>query len=154
MEGVGIFMSQNSNSPRTVVKNSQISTTRTITTIAMLCALSYVAVAVGRIPVVPFLKYDPKDVIITIGGFIWGPAVSLITSLIVSLIEMFTISDNGIWGLVMNVISTCAFACTAAFIYKKIHTLKGALIGLIAGCITMTALMMYHPSIWESRDPK
>ena len=33
-----------------------------ITTIAMLCALAYVVMAVGRVPVVLFLKYDPKDV--------------------------------------------------------------------------------------------
>ena len=44
-----------------------------ITTIAMLCALAYVVMAVGRVPVVLFLKYDPKDVVITLGGLIWGP---------------------------------------------------------------------------------
>ena len=42
-----------------------------ITTIAMLCALAYVVMAVGRVPVVLFLKYDPKDVVITLGGLIW-----------------------------------------------------------------------------------
>ena len=31
-----------------------------ITTIAMLCALAYVVMAVGRVPVVLFLKYDPN----------------------------------------------------------------------------------------------
>ena len=41
-----------------------------ITTIAMLCAVSYAVMAVGRVPVVLFLKYDPKDVIITLGGLI------------------------------------------------------------------------------------
>ena len=33
--------------------------TRKITTIGMLCAVTYVIMAVGRIPVVMFLKYDP-----------------------------------------------------------------------------------------------
>lgn len=47
--------------------------TKKLTTLAMLCALAYIAVAVFRIPVVLFLKYDPKDVIIAIGGFIYGP---------------------------------------------------------------------------------
>ena len=37
--------------------------------IAMLAAIAYVIVACIRIPVVLFLKYEPKDVIITIGGF-------------------------------------------------------------------------------------
>ena len=124
---------------------SEISRTKKITTIAMLCALAYIAVFIGRIPVILFLKYDPKDVIITVGGFIWGPMVSLISSVIVSFIEMFTISDNGLWGLLMNIISTCAFACTAAFIYKKKHTAFGALIGLIAGCLCMSGVML----IWN-----
>ena len=45
-----------------------ISKTKKLTTISMLCALAYAAATVGRIPLVLFLKYDPKDVIIAIGG--------------------------------------------------------------------------------------
>jgi len=41
--------------------------------VGMLCALAYVVVVVGRIPIILFLKYDPKDVIIAIGGLIFGP---------------------------------------------------------------------------------
>ncbi len=118
------------------------SKTKKITTIAMLSAIAYVVVVVGRIPVVLFLKYDPKDIIITMGGLIWGPMTSLIVSVIVSLIEMVTISENGPIGLVMNIISTCSFACTASFIYKKKRTLSGAVIGLVAGSLTMVLVMM------------
>ena len=69
-----------------------ISKTKKLVTTGMLCALAYVAVAVGRIPLVLFLKYDPKDVIIAISGLIFGPLTSLSVALIVSLAEMFTIS--------------------------------------------------------------
>ena len=41
--------------------------TKMLTSTAMLCAIAYIAVAACRIPVVLFLKYDPKDVIITLG---------------------------------------------------------------------------------------
>lgn len=109
------------------------SKTRKITTIGMLCALAYVVAAVGRVPIILFLKYDPKDVIIAIGGFIFGPFTSFLIALIVSFVEMFTISDNGILGFLMNVISSCSFACTAAFIYKKKRKLSGAIIGLLCG---------------------
>lgn len=51
-----------------------------ITTIAMLCALAYVVMVVGRVPVVLFLKYDPKDVVITLGGLIWGPMTACLVS--------------------------------------------------------------------------
>ena len=57
------------------------SKTQKITTIAMLCAIAYIVTAVGRIPVVLFLKYDPSDVIVTLGGLIWGPMTSLLLSL-------------------------------------------------------------------------
>ena len=114
-----------------------------ITTIAMLCALAYVVMAVGRVPVVLFLKYDPKDVVITLGGLIWGPMTACLVSVLVSVLEMFTVSDTGILGCIMNILSTCAFACTASAIYRKKRTLAGAVAGLAAGCAVMVSAMLY-----------
>lgn len=116
--------------------------TRRLSITAMLCALAYIVMVIGRVPIVLFLKYDPKDVIITIGGFIFGPMTSLMMSLVVSFVEFFTVSDTGIFGFIMNVISSCAFACTAAVIYKKKHTISGAVIGLITGALTATGVML------------
>ena len=93
--------------------------------IAMLAALAYIAVLVIRIPVVLFLSYEPKDVVITIGGFLLGPMAAFACSAVVSLIEMFSISETGMIGWVMNLLSTCSFACIAALIYKKRHDLTG-----------------------------
>lgn len=118
------------------------SKTKKLTTVAMLCAIAYVVMVVGRIPVVLFLKYDPKDVIITLGGLIWGPLTSFSVSVIVSVIEMLSVSETGILGCIMNIISTCSFACTASFIYKKKRTLLGATIGLLAGSIAMVIVML------------
>lgn len=118
------------------------SKTRKLTTIGMLCALAYVVTVVGRVPIVLFLKYDPKDVIIAIGGLIFGPLTSASVALIVSFVEMFTVSENGILGFLMNVISSCSFACTAAFIYKKKHKLSGAVAGLLCGCGCMVTVML------------
>ena len=108
----------------------------------MLVAISFAAVAFLRIPIVLFLKYDPKDVIITIGGLIWGPLTSLLVSITVSTIEMITISETGIIGLVMNILASCFFACPAAIIYKRRRTLSGAVIGLMVGAIASTAIML------------
>ncbi len=113
-----------------------------LTTTGMLCALAYVTVVFGRIPLILFLKYDPKDVIIAIGGLIFGPLTAFAVSFIVSLVEMFTISDNGILGFIMNVIASCAFACPAAFVYKKKHSLSGAMIGLLCGWACMVGAML------------
>ena len=97
---------------------------------------------VGRIPVVLFLKYDPKDIIITLGGLIWGPMTSFIVSVIVPLIEMVTTSENGVLGCIMNIISTCSFACTASVIYKKKRTLLGAVTGLVTSSLMMVLVML------------
>lgn len=108
----------------------------------MLCTLAYVAVVVGRVPLILFLKYDPKDVVITIGGLIFGPLTSFVITVIVSVVQMFTISGTGILGCVMNMISSCSFACTAAFIYKRKRRLPGAIVGLFCGLGCQTAVMM------------
>ena len=51
--------------------------TQRIALIGMFCAISYALMVIGRVPVVLFLKYDPKDVMIVIGGFLLGPFASL-----------------------------------------------------------------------------
>lgn len=116
--------------------------TQKIALIGMFCAFAYALMLVGRVPVVLFLKYDPKDVMIAIGGFLLGPFASFIISFVVSFIEMLSASETGPIGLVMNVLSSCSFACTAAFIYKKKHTKSGAMLGLFAGCGMMVVVML------------
>ena len=113
-----------------------------LVTLAMFAALAYIMVFLIRIPVVMFLKYEPKDVIVTVGGFLFGPLSAFLISLVVSLVEMVTISDTGIIGAVMNLLSTCAFSCLAATVYKHKRSLRGAAIGLAAGTVAMTAVML------------
>ena len=119
-----------------------ISKTKKLTTIGMLCTLAYAATVVGRIPLVLFLRYDPKDIIIVIGGFIFGPITSFAVTVIVSVVQMITVSGTGILGCIMNIISSCSFACTAAFIYKRKHKLSGAILGLFCGWVCQVASMM------------
>ncbi|MCR5004724.1 MAG: ECF transporter S component [Clostridiales bacterium] len=113
-------------------------------TLAMIAALAYLLMLVIRIPVfaMPPLKYEPKDVAITIAGFMFGPVSAFLVSLVVSLVEMVTVSETGWIGAVMNLVSTCSFACMAAYIYKKNHTLKGAVIGLVCGIVSMVIVML------------
>jgi len=119
--------------------------TKRMTTLAMLCAAAYIAVFFIRIPImpaVPFLKYEPKDIIIVMSGFIYGPFSAFTVSALVSVLEFITISDTGVIGLVMNILSSCSFACVAAGIYKAKHTLKGAITGLVCGVVAMCAVML------------
>lgn len=122
--------------------NKQRMTTRELTTLAMLTAIAYALVCTVRIPIVLFLKYEPKDVVITIGGFLLGPKAVLISTGVVALIEMFTISDTGIIGCIMNLLSSCAFAFPAAVLYKRRHTMAGAITGLAVGTVCVVATML------------
>ena len=116
--------------------------TKTLTAVGTLCALAYAATAVGRIPLILFLKYDPKDIIIATGGVLFGPLAAGSIALLVSLAEMLTISENGVLGFLMNVISSSSFACTAAFIYRKKRTFPAAVTGLLCGWGAMVSVMM------------
>ncbi|MCL2036633.1 MAG: ECF transporter S component [Oscillospiraceae bacterium] len=124
---------------------AQTNKTKTIATMGMLCAIAYVLMYVTRpipnIVAFPPLGYDPKDIIILLGGFLYGPLHALLISVVVSLLEMVTVSTTGIIGCAMNIVSTGAFVCTASFIYRKRKTLGGAVIGLTVGVIMVTIVM-------------
>ena len=112
---------------------------------AIFAALAYVVmrfIHIKFVPSAPFLTYDPKDVIIVISGFILGPFSAFITSALVCIAEMFTASDTGWIGMLMNLISSVSLACTASYIYKKKHTMKGAVISLVCGVLAATVLMV------------
>ena len=115
---------------------------RRLTVMAMLVAISFAAVAFIRIPAVMFLKYEPKDVLLTIGAFMFGPVSGLCMSAVVALLELVTVSDTGIIGLLMNVISSGLFVCTSSAIYRHKRTLLGAIGGLICGVLATTAGMV------------
>ena len=118
--------------------------THKLTLMAMFAALSYIIMAVGRIPIssVEFLKYDPKDVMLAICAFILGPIPGVTVTLVVALIEMITVSSTGIIGFIMNFLSSAAFIWPAAALYKRRHTLRGAAAGLAVGVLLMTVLML------------
>ncbi len=68
--------------------------TKKLTVIAMMTAIAYIVVFFIRIPV-SFLTLDPKSTVIVIAGFMIGPMAALIISVIVSFLEMITVSATG-----------------------------------------------------------
>ena len=119
-------------------------TTKKITTLGMLCGLAVIVNLLIHFPLIPsveFLSYDAKDVIIVIGGFIYGPGSAFIMSVITSLLEIMYRGGN-LLDVLMNVISTCTFACVAAWIYKRDHTRKGAFLCLGIGTVCSVLSML------------
>lgn len=131
--------------------------TNLLVMIALLSSLAYTLMFVGRVPMVSFLKYDPKDVIIMIGGIAYGPGVTVIISLIVSFIEFLTVSGDGIIGLFMNVLSTVSYVTLATIIYRRNYSMKNLVIGLVVGSLMTTIVMVawnYIVTPWFLQIPR
>ena len=137
-----IFMSDPNAS--VIVTSRPRTNVKTLTSLAMLTAIAYVVMYLSKLlpQVSGFLQLDLKDTIICIGGFVFGPLAAAIISIVVAVVEMFTVSDTGPIGCIMNVLATVSFCCTASFVYKKFHTRKGAVIGLALGTVCLTVVML------------
>ena len=116
--------------------------TKQLVVLAMLAALAYACVAFFRIPVVAFLKYEPKDCILAIAGMLYGPLPAVAVAAAVALLEMVTVSDTGLIGLLMNVLSSVLFIVPAAYLYQRKKTLTNAIVGLAMGTMLMTGGML------------
>lgn len=114
---------------------------RRLTAVAMFCALAYICMFVFRIKV-SFLTFDAKDAVITTGAMFFGPLTALIMSAAVAVLELITVSDTGIYGCIMNFISSAAFSVTASLIYKYRRKLSGAIMGLSGAVLAVTVSMM------------
>lgn len=115
-----------------------------LTTLGVLAACSIVLMYLIRIPFppAPFLEYDPADVPILIGAFLFGPWWGLALTIIVSLLQGMTVSaGSGIIGIIMHITATGCFAILAGSIYKKHRTRKSAYIALGLGVLVQTSIM-------------
>lgn len=70
-------------------------------------------------------------------GFAFGPGAGFVVGSIAAVIHGLILGE---WvGSLMNICATLFFVVPSALIYKKKHTLKGAIVGLIVGVVCATA---------------
>ena len=123
-----------------------MSRTKYIVLLAVIIAMAYVVglfIRIRFMAAAPFLTYDPKDTIIVLGGFLFGPIAAFTASFVLAFIEMITHSQTGPWGMVMNFSASATFAVPAAFMYKRMPNIWGVIIGLVIGSLFATAMMLY-----------
>lgn len=92
----------------------------------------------------PFIKLDLSNVVCLFAGFTTGPIGGLLVCLIKDVIH-FAIKGMGTTmgiGDIFDFVTSAAFTLTAALIYKKVHTKKGAVIGCIAGTFVFAAVSL------------
>lgn len=122
-----------------MVQTKNIQKIKKLTALAVLAALAY-AVHFIHIPI-SFLNLDFKDVIMTVAGMYFGPVSGVAVAILVPLLE-FPTSETGIYGLIMNLLSSVTFVFVASVVYRFKRTLTGAIIGLSAAVLSMTAIMI------------
>ena len=118
--------------------------TRKVTGLAMVTAISYVVMLAGFhfMSAAPYLKYEAKDVVLTIGGFIYGPIGAIAAAFVVAFMEMVTISNTAFIGLVMNFFAASSYAGVASLVYRKYRSTEGAAAGLALGSVSLCCVML------------
>ena len=143
---------------RTFFKNNPM-TTRFIARTAVLSAISIILYVVPflkfSLPIFPtFLEIHLDEIPAFIAGFAFGPLSGFLVVLVKTLVKLPLTNTAGV-GELADFIYSAAFVIPAALIYKKHHTLKGALVSLlvatgvqlVVSCFGTTFIMLDMYSI-------
>lgn len=121
---------------------------RTLVGAAMLSAVAFV-LAFLEFPVPlspPFARMDLSDLPALIGAFAYGPLWGVLIELIKNALQLTSTATGGV-GELANFLMGAAFVLTAGAIYRFHKTKKTALLGCLAGSLTMgiaAALANYY----------
>lgn len=120
--------------------NTNYWSTRTLVTIALLCAISVLLsfVEFPLLPGVTWLKYDASAMPALVCGFAFGPAAGLACGIVSCIAHGILMAD--FTGALMNIIIIVGIVWPSAFVYKRIHSLKGAFLGLGLGIVGATVM--------------
>lgn len=104
--------------------------TKQLTQMAVLAAMSILLVYLIHFSNIPgrspFLEYDPADIPVFIGAFMFGPMEAAILTAIVCVLQGVTVSSaSGIIGILMHFFATGSFVLVAGNVYKKIEPERG-----------------------------
>lgn len=110
--------------------------------ISVLGALGFVLMQIIHVPMPfapSFMDVDFGDVPTLIGGFALGPVAGVLIQLVKNLLKLMTTHTVGV-GELSNFILGASFVLVAASYYHRHRTMRGAVISLILGSLTMTAM--------------
>ncbi len=114
--------------------------------IVMLGVLASVAVLLSLanwpiFPSAPHLRFETADVPVLIAGFAFGPGAGLLVTFIMAVLMAAITGLDGAVGALMHFLSTGSLVLAASFVYRRYHTLGGAIAGLVAGTVAQTLVM-------------
>lgn len=117
--------------------------TRTLVTLGVLASIAVILSLINWpiFPSAPHLRFETADVPVLIAGFAFGPGAGLMVTFIMAVLMAAITGLDGAVGALMHFLSTGSLVLAASFIYRRYHTLRGAIAGLIAGTIAQTVAM-------------
>lgn len=125
------------------VTNSSRIGVRTIVQIGMLSAIAIVLMLFEiPLPFAPsFYEIDFSEVPVMVGCFVMGPLAGALIEFVKILLNLLINGTQtaGV-GEAANFVIGCALCVPAGIIYRKIHTRKGAIIGMAVGTVIMTIM--------------
>jgi riboflavin transporter FmnP len=96
------------------------------------------------LPWVGFIEYELSDIPLLISGFAFGPIAGVVISVMSIILHDLLVgtSSGSLYGALMHVIAICTFVLVSSLVYRKHKDKKHAIIGLAAGMLSMTAIMI------------
>lgn len=131
-------------------KATNLFSTRTMVTVSLLSALSYVLMLLESPPFIGFLRLEFSDIPAIIGAFQFGPLAGLIIELIKNVIKAITATKTAGIGELANFIISIAYVVPAAIIYRKMKGKYKSLTSFTVATVAMTIagfLMNYFVTI-------
>lgn len=129
-------------------RKSSVISPRTLTTVAMLSAVSYIlAFLEFPVPLSPsFAKMDLSDLPALVGTFICGPAAGLLIEFVKNALRLLSTSTGGVGELANFVIGGSYVFAAGFLLYRKCHSRWAAWISCLAASVLMgivAAIMNY-----------
>ncbi len=112
-----------------------------ISVAAMLTAVAFLCTFVFRFKV-SFLTFDFKDAVISVVSLLYGPVWGIASAGITAFFEMISMSETGLYGMIMNFLSSGTFALTTGLVYKYNRTFKGAILAVLFSMLSVPSVMM------------
>lgn len=117
--------------------------TKRLAVSAMLVAVAFlVTFLTAMFKVAGFLSLDLKDAVLSMIALMYGPLYGFVSVIVVALIEFLTISSTGVYGLVMNILSSGTFVLVCGLVYKFKRSFSGAIFSAVLTVLSVTAVML------------
>lgn len=129
-----------------IKKNTQkISATKVVVTVGIFSAISFLLQLLGSfagLKVAGFLEIEFSDIPALILSLAYGPLIGVMVEFIKNVLHCF-VTTTGLVGELANFVTSGMLCLFAGIIYKKIHSLKGAVISLIVATFAMAIASVF-----------